>query len=146
MTRDGEAGLTLVEVMVALAIVAAMAGLTVMSLSAADRSLRAETEANRLAAKLNAAGDRALISGQPVTVEWDDQSYAVGGGGGDAAASHALPAGMTLRSEPRDGTVAILPGATGSAATWSVARGGAAWSVTFDGLSARVIAPSEAAR
>ena len=47
--RDPAAGLTLIEVLVALAIVGVMTGVTVLSLDMLDRGGRAEAEAMRLA-------------------------------------------------------------------------------------------------
>ena len=138
MTRQPDSGFTLVEVIVALAILAVMAGLAVISLGAADRGLRAETEAVRMAAQLRTASDRALLSGSSVALTWDDEGYAFGPPSNEALPGRRLPASVRLEGQPRSGRLRIDPAGSGAAAEWRIARGAEKWRVSFDGLSARV--------
>ena len=73
--RHGEAGVSLVEVLVVLAIIGVMAGVGVLGLGAADRGARAEAEARRLADRLQLAADEVLVTGTPHALVWDAEGY-----------------------------------------------------------------------
>ena len=73
--QHSQAGMTLVEIVVALAIVGVMSGIAVLSVGAADRGAGAETEARRLAARIGLSADRALIDGQAINLVWDERGY-----------------------------------------------------------------------
>ena len=73
--RDPQAGLTLIEMLVVLVIVAVMAGVAVLGLGALDRGARAEAEARRLADRLQLASDQVLVSGAPLAMVWDAGGY-----------------------------------------------------------------------
>ena len=74
-TRDPEAGLTLLEVLVALAIMGLMTGVAMLGLGMTDRGDRAEAEAMRLADRLRLASDDALLSSGVLALVWDDRGY-----------------------------------------------------------------------
>ncbi len=128
MTRDGQAGLTLIEVLVVLAVIGVGAGATMMGMGGADRSSAAQTEARRLARTLTLGVDEALITGLPLALLWDGSGYrfigmtpgdrggelggdAAGGMAGDAAGDAAGDMGGDMGGP--DGWPAALPGVLG---------------------------------
>lgn len=105
---DREAGFSLVETMVTVAIVGLMASLVVLSL--VSRPAPAEREAERLLARLIEAGESAVVTGETVgfTPEPDGSGYLFlvhrGGTWRDlpdhpALAPHTLPAGVRVFAE-----------------------------------------------
>ena len=147
--RHPEAGLTLIEVLVVLAIVGVMTGVSVLSLGALDRGARAETEAMRLADRMQLASDEALTSTATLALVWDAQGYRFdrwdGAGAGwrridrgPLGVSRTLPGMLRLQrgdgSDPTPVEIAAhLPQATTDLV---IAGAGGAWAVVFDGLSA----------
>lgn len=123
---SAEAGLTLLEMLVVLAIIGIASGATVMSLS--SHGPAAEVEARRLAGTMQAAADGALLGGTPAALYADARGYRIGGD------RHALPDGMRLEGVPT--TVAPLALDDTSAVDLTLVRGDEAWSVRFDGLRA----------
>jgi general secretion pathway protein H len=72
-TRPGANGFTLVELMVVLAIMALAATAVVLTIPGEERTVR--TEADRLAARLAAARDVAVIEGRSVAVNLAPSGY-----------------------------------------------------------------------
>lgn len=137
--HDPEAGMTLVEIVVALAIVGVMAGITVLSVGAADRGAGAETEARRLAARIALAADRALIDGKAINLVWDERGYRFD----EAGVRHDLASGLMLAGPTPAGAIAIRDDSDSDPASFRLEGGGATWRVDFDGLNA--LATSEQA-
>lgn len=129
---DREAGMTLVEIVVALALVGVMAGIAVLSVGAADRGVGSETEARRLAARIALAADRALIEGQTLNLIWDEQGYSLD----ESGTRHALASGIKLAGPTPAGAIAINADSGVALASFTFQGGGAAWRVDFDGLNA----------
>lgn len=71
--RHGERGFTLVELMVVLAIMALAATAVVLTIPGEERTVR--SEADRLAARLAAARDVAVIEGRSVSVSFAPSGY-----------------------------------------------------------------------
>lgn len=71
--RSGERGFTLVELMVVLAIMALAATAVVLTIPGEERTVR--SEADRLAARLAAARDVAVIEGRSVSVSFAPSGY-----------------------------------------------------------------------
>jgi len=71
--RPGERGFTLVELMVVLAIMALAATAIVLTIPGEERTVR--SEADRLAARLAAARDVAVIEGRSVSVSFAPSGY-----------------------------------------------------------------------
>ena len=94
-----EAGLSLVEMLVVLAIIGVLAGSTVLGIGAASRSSSIEAEARQLASRLQLAADEAMISGRSIAFVWDDAEYGFllwdgegwRPGEGEGFARHRLP-------------------------------------------------------
>lgn len=147
--RDAEAGLTLIEMLVVLAIVAVMAGVTVLGLGALDRGGRAEAEARRLADRLQLASDTALVAGAPLAMAWNARGYRflrwdagrgawAGSGDGLLDTPHALPPALRLERADGGGAAALLitPDLPQPPAGFRVAGGSTSWGVAFDGFGA----------
>ncbi|MDZ4760811.1 MAG: prepilin-type N-terminal cleavage/methylation domain-containing protein [Alphaproteobacteria bacterium] len=142
---DGQAGLTLVEVIVALAIVALMTGVAAISVGGSDRGGSAEAEALRLSARLGLAVDVALIEGQDVVLRWDERGYEFITQAGDASSlvdgrplggRRELVEGLDLAGSTPEGAVTIQGDGSHAQASFVVRGRGAGWRVTFDGLNA----------
>lgn len=130
--QGADAGMTLVEIVVAIAIVGVMAGLAVLSVGAADRGAGAETEARRLAARIALAADQTLIEGHVINLAWDERGYSFDKPG----TRHDLAAGLALFGPTPAGTIGIDDGARSGPVSFRLEGGGAAWRIDFDGLNA----------
>lgn len=73
--RAPDAGITLVEVLVVLALMGIAAGAVGLSLGPAARGTSARAEADLLVARMRRASDEALLAGRPVALAWSDRGY-----------------------------------------------------------------------
>lgn len=151
--RDAQAGMTLIEVLVVLAVIGVAAGGTMMAIG--DRGRSAETEAVRLARHMTLGVDEVLLSGVPLVLDWDAEGYRFGQMpvgqpqlAPDAWPAAPLPVLGTRHDLPgslalslRDATLAVpvlLPAsAAAPSVTFDITGTTPAWSVTFDGFTAR---------
>lgn len=150
--RARDAGLTLFEMLIVMAIIGIASGAAVMGTSVLTRDTRAEDGALRLAALMQVAGDEALVNGTPLVLEWSATGYGfrrwLGDGAGWGAALdgrlasfRALPAGLALaRDDGLAQAVTIAPGGMGSAVDLRLDGAGGVWTVAFDGVKARAVA------
>jgi general secretion pathway protein H len=143
--RHGEAGLTLVEMLVVLAIIAVMAGAVSIGIGSVTRAPSVETEARRLATRLQAAADDAMLGDRMMafTVEKHGYGFATIGANGqmvartdDALGFHRLPGGMVVTLSVRPPVILGVDGA-GRPLSAIVESGSQRWMVTYDGLTAR---------
>lgn len=133
--RSGQAGVTLIEMMIVLVVVGIATGAATLGLGALGRNDAAEQEARRLAAAIGSAVDDTLISGVSQTMVWDAQGYQIG-----TTDRHALGGGATLaRVEGAVEDVTLSAIAASLAADFVVQDSAAIWRVSFDGLSATVL-------
>ncbi len=132
-----DAGLTLTEMLVTLAILAVMAGVATLSVGAFDRTGGAEAEARRLAAEITLAADRATLDRRTRVLNVRSGGWTLAG------AEHELPSGLRLRGDDLEGRTIIAPDGAAPPASFTV-EGVSAWRVTFDGLRASA-APAGAA-
>jgi general secretion pathway protein H len=144
--RRRDAGMTLVEVLAVLAIVGVTTGATVLGLGALGRGVGGETEAMRLADRLQLAADEAIATSAPLALVWTDRSYEfaawdpLGSGWHPSRrrelASHVLAAGLRLERPGKRGEAPILigPDLPGPPVELHVVGGGAGWRVGFDGV------------
>jgi type II secretion system protein H len=148
--RERDAGVSLPEVLVALAIVGVMAGAALLGLGTLGRGPSGEAEAMRLADRLQLAADEAIVASVPLAMVWDERGYRFVAWDGaratwrvsgqrDLGTRHELPAALRLEGDGTDAPVMIAPDLPGAAAL-RVAGPGAAWRVDFDGLGASVTA------
>ena len=130
--------------LVVLAIVGVMAGAVVMGIGQGD-ARGPEAEARRLAARLELAGDEAMVTGRTIGFVWDKASYRfvdwqAGRWQDDSAPAlepHALPPGLSLAG---DGVGTVVVGADGGGTPLALRiapAGGGGWSVAFDGVEAQ---------
>ncbi len=84
--RGAEAGLTLVEMLVVLAIIAVASGAAMLSFGGDGGPRAADAEARKLAIALQRASDDALVASRPASMAWTAEGYAVAG------AAHLVPA------------------------------------------------------
>lgn len=149
LRRRGDAGISLVEVLVVLAIIGLMTGASLITLGALGRGDRPEAEALRLAQRLGLAADEVLVTSTPLALVWDARGYAFAGwdaASGDwtgrpiaaLAGRHELPA--ALRLERTDGggeaPVRIAPDLPQAQVTLDLRGADRGWRVAFDGFSA----------
>jgi general secretion pathway protein H len=149
--RPQEAGLTLIEMLVVLAILAVAAGAVTLGIGAATRAPTVETEARRLAARLQAAADDAMLGDQMVAFTVEEHGYGFSSFAEgqlvprrDAAFGyHELPGGMvmTLNVKP---PVVLGPDGAGEPLSAVIESGKQRWKVYYDGITATVSpAPAE---
>jgi general secretion pathway protein H len=149
--RDPAAGVSLIEVLVVLAIVGVMAGVTTLGLGALDRDARGAAEAARLADRLQLAADAAIASQVPLALVRDARAYQFvewdaavrrwrPSTEGDLGTRHGLPAGLRLEPDPGEaGPILITPDLPQPPLVLSVTDGAAGWPVAFDGVAAAVL-------
>ena len=145
--RGDEAGMTLIEMMVVLAIIGVAAGATLLGIGAATRAPSAEAEARRLASRLQSVADEAMVNDSPVAFTWDAKGYAflswngIGWreGGDEAHARHRLPAGMRIDMGRRRPPLALGVDGSGVPAAIGLVMGPNRWLVVYDGLAANPI-------
>ena len=145
MRHPGEAGFTLVETLVVLAIIAVMGSIAVVGLSGADRSASAQAEAQRLAASIQAAADESLVTDRAAALVLDGDGYVClawdpasgtwkDHGGPGLAAHHDLADGVEVASDVPANPLPLAEEA--GAYRFTITSGGDRWTVLFDGLNA----------
>lgn len=144
MNRGHRLGMTLIEVLVTLTIVAVMATMVILGIGGSDRGLTVQTEANRLAERLSLAADEAMVTRRPIALSWDSRGYqfVTRGAGGDWMPDpHALlglrrdlPRGLTLAAA----TPALIDMTDASLMAFEMSLTDAtrASTIAFDGLNA----------
>ena len=148
MKRDGESGVTLIEMLVVLSIISVAAGVLILRFSG-PATADPRAEAGRLADTLSQAAETALYSGNPSALIWTVDSYRVdtfkpGLGWQPAVDAAALAPGLSLRrNDGRDGPLMIAPGGIALPARFLLTASGAAWGVDFNGLQAMVRMPGD---
>lgn len=145
--RPSDAGMTLIEMLIVLAIIGVAAGAVTLGIGAATRKPTAETEARRLAARLQAAADAAMLGDRRIafTVERNGYSFATVPGTGPALPQddrtfgfHRLPSAMTMTI---DTTPPVVLGVDGSGRPMSaiIEAGSQRWRVAYDGMTVSAI-------
>jgi general secretion pathway protein H len=138
-------GFTLIEMLIVLAIIAVLAGAVSLGVGSVTRAPSVETEARRLATRLQAAADDAMLGDRMIafTVQKDGYGFATVAADGkmvartdDALAFHRLPGGMLVRLSTRPPVILGVDGA-GRPMAATIESGSQRWTVTYDGLTAR---------
>ncbi|HEX8302626.1 prepilin-type N-terminal cleavage/methylation domain-containing protein [Sphingomonas sp.] len=145
--RDDD-GFTLIEILIVLVILGVAAGAVTLGIGSVTRAPSVETEARRLASRLQAAADEAMLGDRLIafTAEKHGYGFATLTPGGaqtprtdDALGFHRLPSGMVVTLSVRPPVVLGVDGA-GRLMSATVESGEQRWLVTFDGLTARAVA------
>lgn len=146
---EGEAGMTLVEILVVLAIIGVAAGAVVLGIGAAARPPSVESEARRLAERLQLAADDVMIDDRGLAFQWHGDGYGFllrtpGGwraGEDEGLAYHRLPGSMALSvAGVKKGVRPV--GIDGAGQPFSARLDSTAgrWLVAYDGLTVSVSA------
>ena len=144
MLRRDEAGLTLVEMLVVLAIIGVVGAAVALSLGNTGRADGAQAEARRFSRVMGVAGDEALISDRRIALQFDGHGYAFvqwnevrrdweAHPRSNLGARHELEAGTEL-SGGGDRSPLPLDESTGPA-VFTFREGEQLWRVAFDGLT-----------
>ncbi len=135
--------MTLIEMLIVLAIIGVAAGAVTLGIGAATRAPNVEAEARRLATRLQAAADDAMLGDQLIalTIEPHGYGFAQIGAKGlvprtdDALAFHTLPGGMTMTLSIPAPVILGVDG-TGQAMSATIVGGDQSWRVDYDGVTA----------
>ena len=137
----GQTGLTLVEILVVLALIGIATAAATLSVGGANPGRMVAAEAQRLAQRLEAAADEAVVTARPINFAWDAGHYSFAAADGTPLGEqHALPDGVALVSTARS-PARILADGYGPALDVKLSSDGHARTVRFDGLNAE-LAPS----
>ncbi|MGV3457579.1 prepilin-type N-terminal cleavage/methylation domain-containing protein [Sphingomonas sp.] len=141
--RSGERGMTLIEMLIVLVIIGVAAGGVALGIGPATRAPSVETEARRLALRLQAAADDAMIGDRIIafTVEKDGYGFAAVGRDGsmaplsDGLAFHRLPGGIAVELDVTPPVMMGVDGA-GKPLNATISNGEQVWVVRYDGMTA----------
>lgn len=145
--RASQAGMTLIEMLIVLAIIGVAAGAVTLGIGAATRKPSVESEARRLASRLQAAADDAMLGDRLVafTAQAHGYGFATVAPNGKLAARsdtalapHTLPAGITLTLDTRPPVVLGVDG-SGKPMAATIDNGSQRWLVRYDGLTATAV-------
>lgn len=136
--------MTLIEMLIVLVIIGVAAGAVTLGIGAATRAPTVETEARRLAMRLQAAADDAMLGDRMIafTAEKHGYGFATIGADGrmiartdDALAFHRLPDGIVVTLTAKPPVMLGVDGA-GRPLSATIERDDQRWRVTYDGLTA----------
>ncbi len=142
-----EAGLTLVEMLVVLAIIGIIASVAVLSVGGAS-SRSAQVEARLLQSRLQFAADRTMVTDEMIALvpaadgyrfaEWDEgvQAWRDSAKAG-LATPHQLMRGVVLTTSDNRSLLPLGAYANGAGFVLTLAGDNRTWTVRFDGVSAR---------
>lgn len=128
--RGSEAGFTLLEIIVVMAVLGMIAGLIAYRGPPRSRGLDLQAQAADVARTLRAARIHAITANRPVSIIFDNAARTVSVDG----ALHALPAGLAVRA----GGIRFAPDGSSSGGRVELAAGERHRSVSVDWLTGRV--------
>ena len=136
-------GFTLLELIVTLAIVAVVVGLTIPTIGRSTETVRVRAEVAGFSALLRHARERAIVTQTPQAVVVDVIGHRIsvraGGPEGELRETRVLPARVTVEATPPPAlTVRFEPHGGSSGGDFRLASGAIAYRVTVDALTGRV--------
>ncbi|RYE04290.1 MAG: type II secretion system protein GspH [Sphingomonadales bacterium] len=143
----GEGGFTLIEMLIVLLIIGVAAGAVTLGIGSVTRAPSVETEARRLATRIQAASDDAMLGDRMIAFTTQEHGYgfATFAADGkliprtdDALGYHQLPSGIVVTLSVKPPVVLGMEGANRPMAA-TIESGAQRWVVTFDGLTARAL-------
>ena len=145
MKREGQVGFTLVEMLIVLAIVGVMSGMTLLAIGGIGRGARPENEARLFANRLSLASDEALVTDTALSLHIDPEGYAierwsvedkqwVAHPSGLFGKRHELPGGITIKVDDDRDRILLKPDGTGAAFSVAFSDSEKSWRVFDDGL------------
>ena len=135
---SGQAGLTLVEVLVVLALIGIATAAAMLSVGGPNPGRDVAAEARQLAQRLQAAADEAVVTAHPIDFAWDAGHYSFAAvGEAPANEQHAMPDGIALTSTARS-PARIVGDGIGPTLDVTLSRDGHTRTVRFDGLNAEL--------
>jgi general secretion pathway protein H len=147
----GDGGFTLVEMLIVLAIIGVSAGAVALSVGSVTRAPSVEAEARRLATRLQAAADDAMLGDRTIAFTVQEHGYGFATVDGarltartdSGLAFHTLPAGMVVTLDVKPPVILGVDG-TGQPLSAILENGKQRWTVTYDGMTAKAApAPPE---
>ncbi len=151
MTRPlpDQAGMTLVEMLVVLAIIGISTGAAVLSFGVAHGG-DGQVEALRLMSRLQLAADETMANDHALALSLSPTGYAVVERFDAAQAwqpamlgplhdAHALPPGFALSSDAHTSPVLLDADGAGKPFSVTLTKGDRRWVVAFDGVKARLV-------
>lgn len=147
-----DAGMTLVEMLIVLAIIGITAGASAIALGS-GAGLDGKAEVRRLQTRLQLAIDEAMVRGTPLALslgareyrflDWEVRTKTWRPSEITALRDiHRLPRGMSLSSSDGRRIVPLDADQTTDPVVIDLEAGGQRWAVAFDGLNARIQAPA----
>lgn len=145
MKREGQAGFTLVEMLIVLAIVGIMSGMTLLAIGGMGRGAQPENEARLFANRLSLASDDALVTDTALSLHIDAQGYRVEKWSEKDkewiahpdrlfGAHHELPAGISMKVAGEPERIMLRPDGTGTPFSVAFSDSERSWRVFDDGL------------
>lgn len=134
--RHPEAGISLVEVLVVLSLVAVVSGLAMLQFGAGQGASQLDLDAMRIATEVADASDQALFSGSERLVTWQDDRVSVSGNGASATML-SLSNGVLITTPPGQHRLSAL--GLSLPLTLVLAMGTTTRQVHYDGASAVVL-------
>ncbi len=138
-----DAGFTLIEMLIVLAIVGIASGAVALGIGSATRGPSVESEARRFAGRLQAAADDAMLGDRMVALTVDASGYGFAKVASDGMIPkgtpqidyHRMPSGIDMTLSTAPPFILGVDGATKPLLA-TVAGGGQTWQVRYDGLTA----------
>lgn len=145
---QAQRGMTLIEILVVLAIIAITASVTILSIGS-DGGVRGRAEAKRLEARLQLAADQMMVGDRPVAMTIAPDGYGFVERDGRSGQwrpfddpvlgdRFALPEGMRLRASGEDAILALGADGAGRPFTLTLEGQERRWTIAFDGMTARL--------
>lgn len=141
--RVKDSGFTLVEMLIVIVIIGISAGVVALSVGSLTRAPSVEAEARRLATRLQAAADDAMLGDRTIAFTVEEHGYGFATVNGkelvartdSGLAFHTLPAGMVVTLDVKPPVILGVDG-SGQPLSAVLESGRQRWIVTYDGMTA----------